>query len=769
MLKKYLNKLEFNEIRGKLSTYCQTFVGKNIADNLEPYTDVDKINKYLSETSEANYLISNAGSFPISEMSDLSLCLKMLESSISLNAKNLLEMAELLRISKDLKEFYNKAELDLEFLDVYFSQLYSNFDIEKKIFSCIISEDEIADNASSELSSIRRNKKNIEAGIKEKLNHIIRSSEYSKYIMDQVITIRNNRYVIPVKEEYRNNVKGFIHDTSSSGSTVYIEPMAIFEMNNKINSLIVEENKEIEKILNNLSALLFPIVNNLRQTYNLIGMLDFISAKARFSIDYDCTKPEIGSYVDLKQARHPLINKDKVVPIDVNLGKDFHTLVITGPNTGGKTVTLKTVGLLCAMAQAGLCIPVRESSKIKVFDNIFADIGDEQSIEESLSTFSSHITNIVQIINNFTENSLILVDELGSGTDPLEGANLAISLLEHFSSKKALTIATTHYHEIKNYCITHDDFENASCEFDLSTLKPTYHLLLGIPGKSNAFEISKKLGISNDIIERASSLISKPDTDIETLMKEIYDDKAEIEKQKIEIEKNLAQVELLRKDLETQNNDKLIKEQEKIENAKREAKEILINAKNKASEVIKELDNTNNVKKANAIRNELNDSINEIGGDGLDLSVLLSLNQKYNDSLDASENPKDTKAKNSSVQKDSVKNKNMINNHYNNHASNIVNTNSGKVHVNNNKAQTVSAEINLLGETVDSAIEILDKYFDNCKMANLKQVRVVHGKGTGKLRQGIHAYLKKSKYVDSFNIAGYGEGDYGVTIVNLKM
>ncbi len=487
MLKKYLNRLEFNEIRGKLSTYCQTFVGKNIADNLEPYTDVDKINKYLSETSEANYLISNAGSFPISEMSDLSLCLKMLESSISLNAKNLLEMAELLRISKDLKEFYNKAELDLEFLNVYFSQLYSNFDIEKKIFSCIISEDEIADNASSELSSIRRNKKNIEAGIKEKLNHIIRSSEYSKYIMDQVVTIRNNRYVIPVKEEYRNNVKGFIHDTSSSGSTVYIEPMAIFEMNNKINSLIVEENKEIEKILNNLSALLFPIVNNLRQTYNLIGMLDFISAKARFSIDYDCTKPEIGSYLDFKQARHPLINKDKVVPIDVNLGKDFHTLVITGPNTGGKTVTLKTVGLLCAMAQAGLCIPVREGSKIKVFDNIFADIGDEQSIEESLSTFSSHITNIVQIINNFTENSLILVDELGSGTDPLEGANLAISLLEHFSSKKALTIATTHYHEIKNYCITHDDFENASCEFDLATLKPTYHLLLGIPRQEQCF------------------------------------------------------------------------------------------------------------------------------------------------------------------------------------------------------------------------------------------------------------------------------------------
>ncbi len=732
MIKKYLEKLEFNEICNNLSTYCKTFLGKNMALSLEPIIDVGKINKYLEEISNAMLLIHTSGSFPISEILDLSLIFKKLESGISLNSKSLLDIAVLLKISRELNEYYKDSELDLPYLKDYFDELYLNKNIEEKIFSCIISEESIADNASSKLSSIRRNRKNLEVDIKNKLNQMLHSSSYSKYIMDQVVTIRNNRYVIPVKEEYKSQIKGFIHDTSSSGSTVYIEPMTIFDMNNSINNLIIEENKEIERILEELSSLLFPITANLMQTYNIIGIIDFISSKAKFSLDNDYNKPNVSNYIDLKNAKHPLINKDKVVPIDINLGKDFYTLVITGPNTGGKTVTLKTVGLLCAMAQAGLFIPAQEGSSIKVFDNIFADIGDEQSIEQSLSTFSSHITNIVQILNSFTENSLILLDELGSGTDPLEGANLAISLLETFFSKKAFTIATTHYREIKNYAITNEGFENASCEFDLASLKPTYKLLLGLPGKSNAFEISQKLGISDSIINRASSLINKPDTDIETLMREIYDDKIEIEKDKEEIKKNLTQVELLRKSLETENNEKLIKEKQKIEDAKREAKEILLDAKKLASESIKELEHSSNVKSANQIRNKLNDSINKIGSDSLDLSVLLNLNNQYNNSLPA-------------------ENK------------------SGKVYVKNTKSESISSEINLLGETVASAIEILDKYLDNCKMAHLKQVRVVHGKGTGKLREGIHNYLKKSKYVESFNIAGFGEGDFGVTIVNLKI
>ena len=467
MLKKYLDKLEFNEICNRVSLYCKTVLGKDMALNLEPISDEEKIKKYINECSEAMLLIHKMGSFPIGDIQDLTLIIKKLESSIFLNSKALLDIAILLRTSRELINFYKDSELELNFLNSYFDGLYSNADLEKKIFSIIISEDNIADNASSKLSSIRRNKKNIESQIKDKLNQILHSSSYSKYLMDNIITIRNNRYVIPVKDEYKSQIKGFIHDTSSSGSTVYIEPISVFDMNNTLNNLSLDEAKEIERILEELSTMLFPISNNLRQTYNLIGLFDFISSKAKFSIDNDYSKPEINNFIDLKSARHPLIDKDKVVPIDISLGKDFYTLVITGPNTGGKTVTLKTVGLLCLMAQSGLFIPAREGSSIKIFDNIFADIGDEQSIEESLSTFSSHITNIVQILNTFTDNSLILLDELGSGTDPLEGANLAISLLETFFSKRCFTIATTHYREIKNYAITHDGFENASCEFDV--------------------------------------------------------------------------------------------------------------------------------------------------------------------------------------------------------------------------------------------------------------------------------------------------------------
>ena len=483
MLKKYLDKLEFNEICNRVSLYCKTVLGKDMALNLEPISDEEKIKKYINECSEAMLLIHKMGSFPIGDIQDLTLIIKKLESSIFLNSKALLDIAILLRTSRELINFYKDSELELNFLNSYFDGLYSNADLEKKIFSIIISEDNIADNASSKLSSIRRNKKNIESQIKDKLNQILHSSSYSKYLMDNIITIRNNRYVIPVKDEYKSQIKGFIHDTSSSGSTVYIEPISVFDMNNTLNNLSLDEAKEIERILEELSTMLFPISDDLRQTYNLIGLFDFISSKAKFSIDNDYSKPEISNFIDLKSARHPLIDKDKVVPIDISLGKDFYTLVITGPNTGGKTVTLKTVGLLCLMAQSGLFIPAREGSSIKIFDNIFADIGDEQSIEESLSTFSSHITNIVQILNTFTDNSLILLDELGSGTDPLEGANLAISLLETFFSKKCFTIATTHYREIKNYAITHDGFENASCEFDVKNLKPTYKLLIGIPRK----------------------------------------------------------------------------------------------------------------------------------------------------------------------------------------------------------------------------------------------------------------------------------------------
>ncbi|MBR3133911.1 MAG: endonuclease MutS2 [Clostridia bacterium] len=736
MIKKFLDKLEFNAIKNKLAENCYTYNGKKIAKDLTPYSKEEDVKSALFETTEAVCLNHSCGSLPIFEIDDQTLNIKKLKSKINLSAKSLIEIATILKTARELKKYSKDSNVEIPHISIFFEELYSNDSIETKIFKSIISENEIADNASSTLASIRRNKKNIELAIRNKLNAMIHSSSYSKYIMDPIVTIRNERFVIPIKEEYRVKVKGFVHDVSSSGSTLYIEPLPTFEMNNKLNDLLIEENKEIEKILENLSQLLIPVVNDIEHTYYLIGKLDFINAKAKISISDDYTCPEIASFIDLKKARHPLISKELVVPININIGKkDFKTLVITGPNTGGKTVSLKTVGLLCAMAQSGLHIPVNEGSCIKIFDNIYADIGDEQSIESSLSTFSAHISNIVQILNTFTEKSLILVDELGAGTDPIEGSNLAISLLESFHNKGAFTIATTHYSEIKNYCLTHDGFENASVEFDLKTLKPTYHLLLGIPGKSNAFAISKQLGIPEEIITRASSLISKPDTDIETLMKQIYDNKIKIEEDRKEIEKNLNQVTQLRKKLELENSDKLIHEQEKIEKAKKEARQIILDAKDESSKIIKRLNNmdSSDLSEANALRNKLNSSANKLKNSGIDLSVLLELNNKNTNQL--SNSSKKTKK---------------------------------SVYIQNNKAKSISAEINLLGETVDSAVAELDKYLDNCKMAHLHQVRVVHGKGTGKLREGIHKYLKKSKYVDSFRIGSYGEGDYGVTIVNLK-
>lgn len=727
-----LDKLEFNAIREKVANFAYTHEGKNLVMNLEPSSNSLEVSHSLAETSDAINAIHIKGNFPISNIDDFSLWIKILKSGSALSSKSLLDLCSILRISRELLDYYKDFEISLSSLDDYFSMLYSNKDIEKKISSSIISEDVISDDASSKLFSIRKTKKSLEADIKLKLNSFIHSSTYSKYIMDPVVTIRDSRYVIPVKEEYRSFVKGFIHDTSASGSTVYIEPMAVFEMNNKINNLTIDENKEIERILKSLTDLLYPIANYIEKDIDLIGKLDFISARARFAIETNSTLPILSDEINLIKARHPLISNEKVVPIDIYVGKNFSTLVITGPNTGGKTVSLKTVGLLCLMAQSGLFIPANENSKVKVFDNIFADIGDEQSIAESLSTFSSHMTNIVKVVQVVNNNSLVLVDELGSGTDPIEGANLALALLEYFHNKGAITIATTHYHEIKNYCITHDGFENASCEFDIEKLEPTYHLLIGIPGKSNAFAISKRLGLPNEILDRATNLMNKPDVDLETLMKEIYDDRVTIQHLKEEEEKNLNQAQSLRKSLENEVSSKLANEEKKIEQARKEARNILLNAKEEANQIIKELSslNSNDLKKANMLRSKLNDSLKETtpNNNGLDLSVLLKLNNQET----------------------------------------IKPTNNSKVHINNTASKSVSPEINLLGENVDTAIEILDKYLDNCSLAHLKQVRVIHGKGTGKLREGIHSYLKKCKYVKQYRIAGFGEGDYGVTIVELK-
>ena len=742
---KYLEKLEYNLIKEKLASFCKTYLGKNKALRLEPDIYPNLVQRNLDETNAILELSNRLGKLPISNIDDLSETLKRIESQSSLTSLGLLQMLDVLMNSRELFAFYTKAKednlLSTDILDDYFLELYSNDSIEKRINNVIISENEISDNASPALNKIRKEKKNLEIDIRNRLNDIIHSNTYSKYIQDKVVTIRNGRFVIPVMNEYRSMIKGFIHDLSSSGQTVYIEPTAVFEANNRINELEIDEVREIERILEELSNLLFPIFGFLKQNIELISNIDFLNAKALLSDELDASKPVISNYIFLKKARHPLIDKNKVVPISLYIGKidevkaDFSTLVITGPNTGGKTVTLKTVGLLVLMAQSGLNITCQEGSTIKVFDNVFADIGDDQSIAESLSTFSSHMTNIAYILSNMTHDSLVLVDELGSGTDPLEGANLAISLLEKFHEIGAFTLATTHYHEIKDFCYVTDGYYNCSLEFDLKTLRPTYNLLMGIPGKSNAFEISRKLGIPQDVILNAKSLLDKPAIDSEQLFKEIYDDRVEIAKEKIQIEKNLNQVTLLRKKLEDENNNKLKIEEEKIENAKIQARQILIDAKDEADKMIRELNkislSDNNKRQLENLRTKMNEKINKTEGSKLDFSNLSLLNNKY----------KTTQEKTSR---------------------------KGNISLNNTKAMTTSTEINIIGETVADGIEALDKYLDNCKMANLKIVRVVHGKGTGKLRQGVHDYLKKSKYVKSFRIASIGEGDYGVTIVELK-
>ena len=616
-----LEKLEYNKILEKLSLYCNTYIGKAFAMELIPSSKQYQVQKLLNETLEAFNLQIRKGSIPIVEIADISMSVKKLESNLSLSAKSLLEIAHILKVSRELKDYFYKDEnfelSNFPLLDNLFSNLYNNLDIEKSIFSSILDENTIADNASSKLSSLRRNRRKLESDIKENLNHILHSSNYSKAIMESIVTIRNDRYVIPVKKEFRGLIKGFIHDISSSGSTVFIEPMQVFELNNKIQSLKVEENAEIEYILEQLSSKITPYISEIKNNVSLIGRLDFTFAKANLAKNMDAICPTLNDekIIDLKKARHPLIEKEKVVPIDIEIGNKFSSLIITGPNTGGKTVTLKTTGLLTLMACSGLFIPTEENSSIYVFDNVFADIGDEQSIQESLSTFSSHMTNIINITNQATSNSLVLIDELGSGTDPIEGANLAISILEYFHKLGCLTLTTTHYPEIKNYALVTDGFENASSAFDIENLKPTYQLLIGIPGKSNAFAISKKLGLPSSILERAESLLSEDTISVEELVKNIYDDKLLIEKEKEKILKNSNQVELLRKQLENNVSDVENRKNEIINNAKNEARNILISAKEEANDIIKELNNLYDsadkdaLKKANSLRDNLNANI----------------------------------------------------------------------------------------------------------------------------------------------------------------
>lgn len=785
MNNKYLEKLEFNKIKETLSTFCTTYIGKDLSLNLLPSNKKQNVLHMLSETEEAVNMVYRNTSPSFINIANISIHLKILESYGILSIKYLLDLANIFKTANDLKIYFNKDFIDINeypILNELFKSLYSNLSITEKIFTSILDENTIDDKASSKLNSIRKKERKIENDIKSKLNNMIHNSSFSKYIQDSIVTIRNDRYVIPIKEEYRSNVKGFVHDVSNGGSTVFIEPSAIFDLNSELTNLKIEEDLEIEKILQELSKLFYPFVNELKHNIEVIGKLDFIFAKAKYSKLLNGITPEINDKkeINLINARHPLIESNKVVPISVNLGENFSILVITGPNTGGKTVTLKTVGLLECMACSGLNIPADIRSSIYVFDKIFADIGDNQSIADSLSTFSSHMINIVNIVENSTENSLILVDELGSGTDPLEGANLAISILQNLEQKGSLVLATTHYQELKKFALVTNNFQNASVEFDVNTLSPTYKLLVGIPGKSNAFEISRKLGLDESIIKNAKLLMSNNDINIEELLKSIYDNKSKIEKEKLEISEELKKISFLKKSLERDNSKLKNEELDIINKAKIKAREILLDAKEEVDDIIKEASTASN-KDLNNLRNKLNSDIKNT-------NIINSANIKNNNPINVHDVQLNTEvfvttlnqygtivsniSKNNEVQvqigfmKMSINIKDLQKTNDNNSKKSVILNNSSYTSI--SKSKTANIELNIIGMNVEESIPIIDKFLDDSALAKLQNVRIVHGKGTGKLRDGVHKYLKKHPHVKSFRMGTFGEGEMGVTVVEIK-
>lgn len=774
----YLEKLEFTKIKNILSSYAETDTGKKMCLNLQPSNNKEKVQKALDETTEAVALIYRKGNLPLESIGDISNYILNLKNQNFLSAKALLELATLLKTSKTLKNYYFEKELNqTDSLTNYFDHLYTNPNIEEKIFSAIIDENTFDDRASNALYKIRQQMRNTKKEIKNKLQSLLNS----KYLQEPIVTIRQNRFVVPVKSEYQTELKGFIHDTSSTGSTVFIEPISVFDLNNQLSELKNQESIEIEKILQILSSLFFDITNELENNFNLITILDFIFAKAKYSKELDCNCPKINDdkIIYLKNAKHPLLDQSIAVPITLEIGKTFSSLLITGPNTGGKTVTLKTVGLLITMTQCGMHIPASSESSIYLFDNIFADIGDEQSILESLSTFSSHMTHIINILNEATSNSLVLVDELGSGTDPIEGASLALSILEYLKEHNITVLATTHYHELKEYALLTDGVENASCEFDLETLSPTYRLLIGVPGKSNAFAISQKLGLKPEILEKAKKLINSDTAKTEDLLKEIYDSKALIESEKEKTLQYSNKIEKLKQKLENETTDLEEHKKEYLQKAKQEAREILLSAKQEANDIIKEMESEkNSSKNLNKLRNKLSSKLHEVnqtpepqqeGTTELDESQIkpgtIVFVPKFNKNGTILSYPNQSKKFN--IQIDNIKTTLT--------PSQITiakNTETKKEIITKKQSnfapKNVRTELNVIGMNIEESIFLVDKFLDEAALAKLETARIIHGKGTGVLGKGIQKYLKTHPHVKSYRYGTFGEGEMGVTIVELK-
>lgn len=795
---KALKTLEFDKIIDKLTALATTPLGKELCKSLTPSIELDEIEHNLTETSDALSMILKKGTLSFSGTKDIRSSLMRLDVGSVLSIDEILAVSSVLNVALRVKSYtrkenlgnsvHNEEENTLEenSLSHYFEGLEPLSNVNSEIKHCIISQDEISDDASPTLRQIRKSIKATNNKVHEQLNGIVNSSR--TMLQDALITMRNGRYCLPVKAEYRSSFKGMIHDQSSTGSTLFIEPMAIVKLNNELRELALKEQDEIERILAELSNLIGEHTEELKYDLDILTQLDFIFAKANLSKQMRASVPDFNEdgIVDIKKGRHPLIDAKKVVPIDIRLGDDFDLLVITGPNTGGKTVSLKTVGLFTLMGQAGLHIPAFDHSKLSVFHEVFADIGDEQSIEQSLSTFSSHMKNEIQIIEQATNRSLCLFDELGAGTDPVEGAALAMAILTYLHNMGAKTIATTHYSELKLFALSTPGVENACCEFDVESLRPTYRLLIGIPGKSNAFAISSKLGLPDHIIEDAKSRIDNDNKSFEDIIADLEASRVTIEKEQAEIASYKAEIEELKKKL-TIKNEKIDAAKEKIlREANEQAREILQEAKDFADASIRKYNKwskqSNLQKDMESERSALRDKLNKADSKlvrktkvnkknrpqdfKLGESVhVISLN--VNGTIGSVPNAKGDVYVQMGIMRSlvNIRDLELIDEPVIT-APNLSKTGSGKIKM--SKSLNISSELNIIGKTVDEGISILDKYLDDAYLSHMGQVTIIHGRGTGALRNAVQQHLKRCKYVKSYRVGGFGEGDHGVTIVEFK-
>ena len=789
MNQKALRTLEYDKIIEKLTEYAASEPAKALCRELLPSSDYQEIVKNQAETTDAVTRIRQKGSVSFGGIRDIRGSLKRLDIGSSLSITELLAASSLMTAAARVKA-YGRHE-DSEFPDDSLEELFRSLEpltpVNNEIKRCILSEDEVSDDASPGLRHVRRSMKTIQDRIHTQLNSILNSSR--TYLQEAVITMRDGRYCLPVKAEHKNQVAGMVHDQSSTGSTLFIEPMAIIRLNNDLRTLEIQEQKEIEAVLADLSNQLAPYQEELRNDLDVLTHLDFVFAKAALSRHYKCSAPVFNRdrYINIKDGRHPLLDPEKAVPINIHLGKEFDLLIVTGPNTGGKTVSLKTVGLFTLMGQAGLHIPAFDGSELSVFDDVFADIGDEQSIEQSLSTFSSHMTNIVSFLKKVDEHSLVLFDELGAGTDPTEGAALATSILSYLHKRNIRTMATTHYSELKVYALSTPGVENACCEFDVESLRPTYRLLIGIPGKSNAFAISGKLGLPDFIIEDAKKRLSEQDISFEDLLTDLETSRRTIEKEREEIAAYRRETEALKEQAEKRQ-EKLDEQRDRIlREANEKANAILREAKEVADETIR---NFHKFGKENISAAEMEKERERLRKKIKDTTPAASPSRKAKKAHKPEEFKLGETVKvlsmnltgtiqslpdsrgNVTVQMGILRSQvnisdlEIIEEPSPYTPKKLNRTSKGKIGM--SKSLSVSPEINLLGKTVDEAIAELDKYLDDALLSHLNTVRVVHGKGTGALRKGIHEYLRRQKHVKDYHLAEFGEGDAGVTIVELK-